>query len=43
MAWSKIAHFFHVSLLVNLDQENVFCDILDRENVILGYKKNESW
>ena len=30
--------FFQVFLLGNIDQENVFYDILERKNVFLGYK-----
>ena len=33
--------FFQVFFLSNLSQENVFNDILKRENTLLGYKKKE--
>ena len=44
---SKIA-IFPTFLLGNIGQENVFYDILERENVFLGYKnkkfkKSKSW
>ena len=32
--------FFHVLVLCNIGQEKVFYDILERENVFLGYKNN---
>ena len=33
--------FFEVFILGNIDQENVFHDILERKNAFLGYKKEE--
>ena len=30
--------FFHVSFLGNLDQENMFYDVLERKNAILGFE-----
>ena len=30
--------FFQLFFLVNISQENVFCDILERKNAFLGYK-----
>ena len=30
--------FFHDSFLGNLDQENMFYDVLERKNAILGFK-----
>ena len=33
--------FFQLSFLGNIGQENVFYDILERENDFLGYKKPE--
>ena len=40
--------FFELSFLVNLGQENVFYDILERKNAFLGYKdkkfkKSKKW
>ena len=45
--WSKNGHF-STFLLGNIDQENVFYDILDRKNTFLGYKnkkfkKSKNW
>ena len=37
--WSKIGHFSIFLFLGNTGQENVFYDILDRENAFLSYKK----
>ena len=31
--------FFQLFFLGNIDQENVFYDILERKNTFLGYKK----
>ena len=39
--WSKIGHFPIVFLLGNIGKENVFDDILERENAFLGYKNNK--
>ena len=33
--------FFELFFLGNIDQENVFCDILERKNAFLGYKNNK--
>ena len=43
--WSKNCHFFNFFFLGNLGQENVFYDILERENAFLGYKnkKFKNW
>ena len=37
--------FFQPFFLGNIDQENIFYDILERKNTILGYKKrgSKSW
>ena len=40
--------FFHLIFLVNIGQENVFYDILERKNAFLGYKnktfkKTKNW
>ena len=40
--WSKYGHFSNFFLLGNIGQENVFYDILDRKNALLGYKKKSS-
>ena len=32
--------FFHLFVLGNIGQENVFYDILERKNAFLGYKRN---
>ena len=37
----KMADFPTFFLLGNIGQENVFCDILERKNDILGYKNNK--
>ena len=34
--------FFQLFFLGNIDQENVFYDILERKNTFLGYKKTGS-
>ena len=39
--WSKNGHFFNFFSLGNIGQENVFCDILERKNVLLGYKNKK--
>ena len=39
--WSKNSHFSNFFFLVNIGQENVFDDILERKNAFLGYKKNK--
>ena len=33
--------FFQLFFLGNIEQENVFYDILERKNAILGYKNNK--
>ena len=33
--------FFKVFFIGDIDQENVFLDILERKNAFLGYKKQE--
>ena len=37
---SKMA-IFQLFFLVNIDQENDICDILERENSFLGYKNKK--
>ena len=39
--WSKNGHFLHFLFLCIIGQENVFYDILERENAFLGYKKKK--
>ena len=39
---SKNGHFSSFVFLCNIDQENVFYDILERKNVFLGYKTRSS-
>ena len=39
--WSKIGHFSIFTFLPNLDQENVFYDILERKIVLLWYKNRK--
>ena len=46
--WSKKGHFANLFFLVNIGQENVFNDILERKNAFLGYenkkfKKSKNW
>ena len=46
--WSKNGHFSNFFFLANLGQQNVFYDILERENAFLGYKnkkfeKSKNW
>ena len=46
--WSKNGDFFNLFFLHNIDQENVFYDILERKNAFLGYKnknlkKSKNW
>ena len=36
--WSKNGHFSKIFFLGNIGEENVFDDILERKNAILGYK-----
>ena len=38
---SKNGHFFNFFFLDNIGQENVFYDILERENAFLGYKNKK--
>ena len=33
--------FFHLFLVANIAQENVFYDILEQKNVFLAYKKKK--
>ena len=33
--------FFHLVFVANICQENVFYDILERDNVFLGYQNNK--
>ena len=39
--WSKHSHFSNFFFLGNIDQENVFSDILERKNSFLGCKKKK--
>ena len=39
--WSKNSHFFNFFFLGNIAQENVFDDIVERENASVGYKNNK--
>ena len=39
--WSKNGHFFTFFFLGNIGKENVFYDILQRQNAFLGYKKKK--
>ena len=46
--WSKNGHFSNFYFLGNIEQENVFYDILERKNAFLGYKnkkfkKSKNW
>ena len=43
--WSKNGHFSTFFFLGNIGKENVFYDILERENALLGYKtkKFKKW
>ena len=46
--WSKNGRFSNFFFLGNIGQENVFYDILERKNVLLGYKnkkfkKSKNW
>ena len=46
--WSKNGHFSNFFFLGNIEQENVFYDILERKNACLGYKnkkfkKSKNW
>ena len=37
--WCKNDHFFNFFFLGNIDEENIFYDILKGKNAFLGYKK----
>ena len=39
--WSKNGHFSNFFFFDKIGQENVFYDILERRNAILGYKNNK--
>ena len=39
--WSKNGHFSNFLFSGNIGQQNVFYDILERNNAFLGYKKQE--
>ena len=39
--WYKNGHFSNLFFLVNIDQENVFYNILERKNAFLGYKNKK--
>ena len=39
--WSENGHFSNFFSLSNIEQENVFYDILERKNAFLDYKKNK--
>ena len=39
--WSKNGHFSNFSFLRNIVQKNVFDDILERKNGVLGYKNKK--
>ena len=39
--WSKNGHFSNFFSLGNIDQENVFYDILERKSAFLRYKNNK--
>ena len=41
MVLVQILPFFHLDVLGNVGQENVFYDILERKNAFLGYKNNK--
>ena len=41
MFWPNNGHFSNFFLLGKIDQENVFYDILERKNALLGYKKKK--
>ena len=46
--WSKNRHYSKFFFLGNIDQENVFYDILERKSAFLGYKnkrikKSKNW
>ena len=39
--WSKNGHFSNFFFLGNIEQENVFYDIVERRNAFLGYKNKK--
>ena len=39
--WSKNGHFFKLFYLGNIGQKNVFYDILEQKNAVLGYKNKK--
>ena len=39
--WSKNGHFSNFFFLSNIEQENVFYDILERKNAFPGYKNKK--
>ena len=39
--WSKYGHFSNFFFLGNIGQENVFSDIVERKNALLGYKNKK--
>ena len=39
--WSKNGDFSNCFFLGNIGHQNVFCDILERKNVFLGYKNKK--
>ena len=46
--WSKNCHFSNFFFLRNIEQENIFYDILERKNACLGYqnkkfKNSKNW
>ena len=41
MVWVQKWPFFQLVFLGNIEQENVFYDILERKNACLGYKKKK--
>ena len=41
MVWVQKWPFFQLVFLGNIEQENVFYDILERKNAFLGYKKKK--
>ena len=40
--WSNNGHFSNFFFFVNIDQENVFYDILEQKQVFLGFKNKKS-
>ena len=41
MVFVQIWQYLELLFLVNIGQENVFYDILDRKNAVLGYKNKK--